>query len=133
LQFTARSGGYAHMTKQEFISKQQAMTRSSNRWAAAFLVVFFGILLANLSLSSFMDRTKPTTWIQVLYGVAFFGFLLGNIPLMIWFGKRQQRRFGLQCPNCRKPLVRVTGQVAVATGACGHCGERVFSDAQAAS
>jgi hypothetical protein len=120
------------MTKQEFITTHQAMTRSSNRWATAFLVVFFGILLANIPVAGFIDRTKPATWIQVLYGSALFGFLLGNVPLMIWFGRRQRRRFGLQCPSCRKPMVGVIGQIAVASGACGHCGERVFSDEQAA-
>jgi len=102
------------------------MTRSCNRWTALFLVVFFGVLLANLPLAKFMERERPAGWIQVLYGVAFGGFLLGNLPLMMWFSKRQQRRFGLQCPSCGKPLVGVTGQVAVATGACGQCGERII-------
>jgi hypothetical protein len=119
------------MTKQELISKQQAMRRSTNRWTAVFLVAFFSIMLANLPLSEYFDRVEPAAWIQVLYGVVFFGFLLGNVPLMIWLSMRQQKRFGLLCPKCLAPLVGVTGQVAVATGVCGNCGERVLSDVPA--
>lgn len=108
------------------------MARSSKKWEAGFLVVFFSVLFANLPMAEFMDREKPATWIQVLYGVAFFGFIFGNLPLLAWFYKRQQRRFQVTCPNCDKPLTGVSGQIVVATGNCGHCGERVLSDAHAA-
>jgi len=116
------------MTKQELISKQQAMTRYSNRWAVPFLVVFMGVLIANIPLAQFIDREKPATWFQVLYGVACFSFLLGNFPLIAWFVKREQRKFGLLCPGCSKPLVGISGKVTVATGACGLCGERILRD-----
>jgi hypothetical protein len=112
------------MTKQELISRQKAMTRR----ILVVLIVFFGLLLANVPLGIFMDIKKPATWIQVLYGAAFFGFLIGSVLLSIWLQKRELRRFGLHCPSCGKPLIGIIGQIAVATGACGHCGERVLSD-----
>jgi hypothetical protein len=118
------------MTKQEFISNRQAMTRSSNRTSVVFIVILFGGLLLNIPLAGYMDRAKPEKWIQLLYGIGFFGFLILNFPLLIWVGKRQHKRFRLECPNCHKPLVGALGQIAVASGACGHCGEPVFTDAK---
>ena len=119
------------MTKPEFISRQKAMTKSSNKWTAGFLVVFFGVLLANIPLAGFMDREKPASWVQIVYGFTLFGFLIGNIPLMLWFVKRQQTRFGVRCPSCGKPLVGLSAQVVVATGNCGQCGERIFNEKNA--
>lgn len=120
-------------TKEEFIRKQKAMASSSNKWSVGFLVVFFGILLANIPLAKFidhhkLDHQKTVIWIQALYSVGFFGFLIGNVPLMIWFRKRQQRRFGVQCPNCGAPLVDVSAQIVIATGNCGHCGAQILHD-----
>src|SRR5688572_14425431 len=95
-------GCMTRMTKQELISRQKAMTRSSNRWNAAFLFVLLGWLLGNVPLANFMDREKPGTWIQVLYYLVVYGFLFGHILLIILFAKRQTRQFGLQCPSCGK-------------------------------
>jgi ribosomal protein S27E len=116
-------------TKKEFIRKQKAMASSSNKWSVGSLVVFLGILLANVPLAKFIDHQKTVIWIQVLYSVGFFGFLIGNVPLMMWFRKRQQRRLGVQCPNCGAPLlVHVSAQIVIATGNCGHCGAQILHD-----
>jgi hypothetical protein len=115
------------MTKQEFIVRQKAMTKSSNKWASGFLAVFFGVLLA-IALAARVDRDKSSVWVQVFCGVAFFGFLIGWIALLAWFAKWQQRRFRVLCPSCDKPLMGVSSQIAIATGNCGHCGESVFSE-----
>jgi hypothetical protein len=36
---------------------------------------------------------------------------------------------GVPCPNCCKPLCDIPAQIAVATGNCGYCGEKVFDEA----
>ena len=33
---------------------------------------------------------------------------------------------GVPCPRCKKRLFSVPGQIAVATGNCGYCGEKAF-------
>lgn len=104
------------------------MTRSGRKWSIGFSVMLFAVALGNIPLAGIMDRLKPAIWIQVLYGLAFFGFLLGCIPLLAWITKRQQKQFGMICPNCGKPLVGVSSQIVVATGNCGRCGERVFTE-----
>jgi hypothetical protein len=118
------------MTKQEFIGNRQAMTRSSNRSNVVFIVMLFGGLLLIIPLAVYMDRAKPEKWIQLLYRIAVFGFLILNFSLPIWLGKRTHKRFRVECPNCRKPLVGALGQIAVSSGACGNCGEPVFTDAK---
>lgn len=35
---------------------------------------------------------------------------------------------GLVCPNCRRPLFGIPAQIAVATGNCGYCGQKVFDE-----
>jgi len=35
---------------------------------------------------------------------------------------------GAVCPNCRKPLFGIPAQIAVATGNCGYCGQKVFDE-----
>jgi DNA-directed RNA polymerase subunit RPC12/RpoP len=116
------------ITKQAFINKQKSMIRSSNRWAVIFLVVFFGVLLANLSLAKSIDRAA--IWTQVFYAIVFFSVLIGTIPLVMWFQKRQQKRFSVQCSSCGRPLVDISAQIVIATGNCGHCGERVLHEAR---
>ena len=104
------------------------MTRDTNRWSVLFLVILFGFLTIGILLPKIMDAEKPSIWIHVFYGVIIFGVPIGNLVLIFWFLKHQPRKFGLQCPSCSKPLTGITGQIAVATGFCGHCGERVVCD-----
>jgi hypothetical protein len=119
------------MTKQEFISRQKAMTQSSNKRMIGWLVVFFGVLLGGVPLSRYVEQHEELTWLGPVFGIGLFVFLIGNLPLLAWFAKRQQRRFGIYCPSCGKPLVGLSAQVVIATGHCGHCGESVFSETKA--
>jgi len=117
------------MTKQEFITKQREMTRGANKRSVIWIVFFFGGLLGCAALSGYIDRhAEEYRWIGAAVGIGLFVFLIGNVALMLWFGVRQQRRFGHRCPHCNKALVGFGVQLAIATGNCGHCGERVFSD-----
>jgi hypothetical protein len=114
------------MTKNDFISRQRAAKREENIVSIVWIVIFFAVLLANVPLSSWFDRNKPAVWIKVTYLCLIFGFFIGNLVLMIWSAKRRYRKFGLHCPACDKPLTHVAGQIAIATGNCGHCGVSLF-------
>jgi hypothetical protein len=117
------------MTKQEFIAKQREMTRGANKRSAIWIVFFFGGLVGCAALSGYIDRhPEEYRWIGAAVGIGLFAFLIANSALMLWFGVRQQRRFGHRCPHCNKALVGFSVQIAIATGNCGHCGERVFND-----
>lgn len=117
------------MTKHEFIAKQREMTRGANKRSAISIVFFFGGLIGCAALSGYIDRhAEEYRWISAAVGIGLFVFLIANVALILWFGLRQQRSLGHRCPHCNKALVGIGVQLAIATGNCGHCGERVFND-----
>ncbi len=116
------------MTKQEFISRQKAMAKSSNGRVIGWLALLFGVLLGGIPVARYVEKHEELTWIGPLFAIFVFVFLIGNFPLLAWFTKRQQKRFGLLCPACARPLIGVSAQIAIATGNCGHCGARVFGE-----
>lgn len=118
------------MTKQEFISSQEAMTRCSNKRAIIWVVAFFGALIGGGALIDQIEKRGSPAWASAVFLIGMLVVVFGSIGLLMWFVKREQRRFGLLCPSCGKPLVGVCSQIAIATGNCGHCGERVFSEGQ---
>jgi hypothetical protein len=114
------------MKKQEFIRNYRAMDRRCGWWAGIVLVLTFGFALTNLFLTLGRDRNEPATTLQIVFTILFFACLIGNLPILIWVARRDRKRFRLECPKCGKPLTGVGGRIAIASGACGHCGERVF-------
>ena len=117
------------MTKQEFITRQQALTRATNKRLGFWMVFFFAALCGCIPLSSYIERHEQDyRWIGTAFGIGLLTFLCANLGLMAWYGLRQQRRYGHRCPHCNKSLVGFGAQIAIATGNCGQCGESVFSD-----
>lgn len=114
------------MTKQEFIERYRAQQKHGTGWGILWIVLFFGILISNAFFVKDIDRQPKH--IQILYGIAFFGFLLVQLPLMAWYFRRETRHFGLRCPSCDKPLIGISAQIAIASGNCGHCGTKLFTD-----
>jgi hypothetical protein len=116
------------MTKQEFISRQKAMTQYANKRLTGWLILFFGVLIGNIPLTRYVETHERLAWAGPLFGVGLFVFLIGNLCLLAWFSKGQQKRLGLSCPSCGKAVMGVRAQIAIASGNCGNCGEKVFSE-----
>jgi Flp pilus assembly protein TadB len=116
------------MTKQELISRQKNLKRSSVVGSLAFILVFFAVLFGNRFVAAFMDAAKPPLTIQILYGIVFFGFLIGSVWFVSWSTKRRQRRFGMVCPSCGETISGALAHIAVASDRCGYCGTRLFSE-----
>lgn len=53
-----------------------------------------------------------------------FGIILFVVYLMALVGSGVLR--GVPCRHCKKRLFGIPGQIAVATGNCGYCGEKAF-------
>jgi hypothetical protein len=116
------------MTKDDFIIQQRAAKGEEKRVTMIWMIVFFGVLFGNLPVAAWMDHHKEKILIHVIFGILFFGFLIGSIPILIFIGKRRIRKFGLVCPNCQKPLFQAMASIAIASGNCGHCGNKVFDE-----
>jgi hypothetical protein len=116
------------MTKQEFIHRNKAWKQSTGRIGAVGVICFFCILGIMAAIDNHQQRNGWSSKIDSLLGLLTFFLLVSLLPLVFWFQKRQLKRFGMICPNCGKPLVGRNGNVVVATGNCGSCGEAVFDN-----
>lgn len=115
------------MTKQEFIARQKALVARGRKWGIAWCVLFLVLTLGGIAVGDYLDSDTTPACFRIGFGVAFFAFLLGTVPWLLWFFKNQQRQFGLLCPSCGKALGAM-GAIVIASGNCGHCGERVLSE-----
>lgn len=112
------------MTKQEYIAKQQIRTRLERRRGICWPVVVFGGLLAMIPVSDYVEHRPELAWVDRLGAVVTLAFLLTCCVWVIFTKQREQRDFGLKCRGCGKNILN--SQVAIATGNCGYCGERLF-------
>lgn len=119
------------MKKSEFISRHRTMEQRGNKRMIGWLVLFFGVLIAGIPLSRYTEAHPEMTWIGRLLDIGLLIFLLANFALLAWFTKHQQKRFGISCPGCGKPIMGFNVKIAIATGNCGNCGEPVFTQTNA--
>ena len=112
------------MNKHDFISSLQKQEQKFKR-SVFCLVMACGVCLL---LRAFADYAHEHA-LPVLMGVdlhkyirwACFALLVSfTIPVIASCGSL------IKCPHCKKLLDGIHGHIAVATGCCGYCGERVF-------
>jgi len=117
------------MTKQEFLEENRRATRDATRHSLKVVMpaVFFliGLAICAKPLIEYIDQhdwldrvvaVKPY-WIAGVMGVMLLAFI---------FAARSVRQpFGVPCPACCQRLIGITARLAVMTGNCGYCGERV--------
>lgn len=109
------------MTKKEFASQIRVRDSQFNRGLfIGFTVAGLWMFIAPL-LDHFYDLNKSKFLLQAWYGLGCI-IILAVLATLIVFGSRR----GIPCPHCGKRLFGVPGQIVVATGVCGYCGERVF-------
>ena len=79
-------------------------------------------------ISLVLGRWGAPEWLCVAITLpAFVG-----IPLWAWRGDVMLRKLQVAhqvvCPHCGKPLIGITGALAMTTGRCGGCGELIVED-----
>ena len=117
------------MTKQEFITKQRAMVRRGTICGGIGVAILFPTLVGFVSLGRYTERYEQQfRWLNAAIPIGMLVVLLGSLALVSWFAARQQRHFGHRCPRCNKLLTGSLVRIAIATGNCGCCGEKVFND-----
>jgi hypothetical protein len=116
---------YAHpvagrMTKEEFIAKQQAMNSRMKKRSGCLAGFLFAGMVACIPLVNYIDHHEEEyRWIGAVFGIGVLVLLVGSIGLAIAYALREQGRFGHRCPHCKKALVGISAQLAIASGNCG--------------
>ena len=117
------------MTRSTFIEKTKAYTNASNRltpYLFAAAVTFFTIMFWP-GLHFDEHGWRSLTWYHMwnLGGVLYVSVLLTVVFKM---QKYALNIYGLRCEACRGGLTGASGNYALSTGCCRHCGHRVLED-----
>ena len=109
------------MTKKE--SAPQILVREKKFKRGYFLgLAAMGLwMLVAPALDHFYNLNQSKILLQTW---AVGGFILGVLFFVVFLVFSSQR--GVPCRHCGKRLFGIPGQIAVATGNCGYCGEKAF-------
>jgi len=111
------------LTKDQFTRTLREFEVRDKRFNTIYMVIFFGLLLANIPLSSRIPEQYNGIYLTV-----FLALLLGNAAAMLWRGKGQAKREGLVCRSCGGGLLGQPGRLALAAGTCPHCKLKAFDE-----
>lgn len=121
-------------SRREFISALEALDRKEIRRQVVLLCVAFSAILGCIPLAkllqSLVDKgvldwagSLPLGWIVGI----FVGVLtLAVVSVLIYSASGKQKRIGIPCPHCQKPLFGTAARIAIATRACPYCGEAIL-------
>jgi hypothetical protein len=127
------SSGKRKLTKQEFCSSLEAVTNKTKRRQSG-LLVFGGIVLVGFIpvawiLYSLVDSGRfdeaGRTWLMWIMGILYCATALSFLSMFI---PGLLKRPGVPCPDCGRPLLGPSGQVAITTGICVYCGGKAFEE-----
>jgi hypothetical protein len=114
------------LTKREFVTQIQTREHRLRKrsFFGGLLVAFWLIAMALADYAK--DHGLPYLFggvdVREVFGWMCAFSMCGLLAALLLLGR------GVVCPNCRKPLCDIPAQIAVATGNCGHCGEKVFDE-----
>lgn len=116
------------MTKREFIKAQASTARALNIRMSVWIGLFLLGIIGLVPLVDYLNKHPDASgWIARASGFVFLGYVTLVLSFMLWDAVSRQRK-GPTCPNCYKPLLHFNAKIAIASGNCPECGERVFSD-----
>ena len=116
------------VTLDEFATRCKAFNREESRGIFLFFAPMIGILSCLAGLAFYIDRAKPSLWVQVIAAIAIFSALIGFFVLPFRIERQRFRKHGLLCPACGKKITDTAGLVRVPEmGRCKHCGAQVAS------
>lgn len=114
------------MTKDQLIKRIKAHRKTANIWGIIWLISLFVSFFALIwFFEYFVSVEREYVIIFIILLVALF---LGHFLFLFWLGKKRFKKYGLECPNCKKPIYASLAQIAVATGKCGECGATIIQE-----
>jgi hypothetical protein len=123
------------MTKQDFIQQYQTSKRGEMRrmrrlgivvaivWPLSIAGCIWGMpRLMRLEENGYFDWAAS---IKISSGIGFLGLFLVGLALA---SRLVTRSAGVACPGCGEKIFGTCAGLAVMTGNCGHCGDKVVDD-----
>jgi hypothetical protein len=107
------------MTRKELASQLRFRASQQKLWSFIFMAIFGVWLIGGALLENLLHWDGSALFRQAysVFGLIIFGaFCLAMVVIQA----------GVPCPHCKRRLFGISGQIAVATGICGYCGEKVF-------
>ena len=109
------------MNKKEFASRIRIRDKKFYRVLFAGMTAVGIWMLSAPFLDHFYKFNEPKS-VTLAWGIFGIAAILAVMMVLAFFGSQR----GMPCPHCKKRLFGIPGQIAVATGNCGFCGEKVF-------
>lgn len=108
------------MTRKELTSEIRSQASRSRRRILVGATIIGLWMISGAFLDNFLNW-EGSEFLRKAYGVS--GFIVVVVFLLVLAASPCA---GVPCPNCKKRLFGITAQIAVATGNCGYCGDKVF-------
>jgi hypothetical protein len=130
-------GASEKLSRREFISRLEALNRRETRRQVVLVSIGFSIIFGGIPLLSFLDYLRERgalDWagalnmdlVAKILLVLLFFLLVGAVAVFIYSASGKQKRIGIPCPHCQKPLSGAAAHIAIATHSCPWCGEKLF-------
>ena len=121
------------MSKEDFIRQKRLADGEVRTADIAVTTFFFAGLLGTFALATWQERSHGHLpgWMGLCLLFLTFAVAIAAAPNAWWNAKRRARRHGLICPSCHGALNGPAGQIAIASGNCPLCGEKLFADEEA--
>jgi chromate transport protein ChrA len=124
------------MTKQEFISKEQAYKKISGKGAVIAVLCVIAvsiILMGGLAATLYARSLVKNEWLAIFVtagvaGIVFFIPLSISIRLLTRWIYVRLMRLGLVCTGCGLQFLGQSARVVLKTGKCGRCCKKILDD-----
>lgn len=115
------------MTRDELIDRVRAHKRAMSRAWGVWLVVFLGVLLANIPIGT-ARKADPSSGVWVTLHILSLLVVAAAVSFLVCFWRSKVRQYGLTCPLCETVIVGEVAQATEATGQCPGCGVRIVDE-----
>ena len=120
------------MTKQEFIQRYQISMRTETRrlrnLAIITVVILAPAMICAPLIINYLNRTDYFDWAASINEYSLRGVAGCFVLAMAFASSRLSHPYGVPCQACGENLSRNSARLALITGNCGFCGEKVLED-----
>lgn len=126
------------LTRNEFVSGIDAVARQTKRRQAVICLIGLGAAIACVPFAIHVNHLAELGdlgWVRTVawvFAIILVTLVLALLSFFFSAARGKQTNPGVPCPECGRPIWGAGAQVALATGMCVYCGERIFDPAPVA-